>query len=78
MRNLDITIVDNSPLVKEELQRAILRALERCGSKAEEYAVNLCPVSKEGYGGTLKGSISHKVDEDKNKAYVGTNNEYAA
>ena len=50
---------------------AVERALEIIGIKAEKYAKALCPVDT----GNLRNSISH--GSDKEKAYVGTNVEYA-
>lgn len=41
---MEIRIKDNSGMVLEEFQAACLRALERCGMKAEIYAVDLVPV----------------------------------
>lgn len=42
-----IEIIDNSALVKRELEAACLRALERCGMQAEGYAKDLCPVDND-------------------------------
>lgn len=78
MTNDYITILeDNSKLFGEELKRAILRALERCGSQAEGYAKDLCPISDTGEK-TLQQSITHKIDEAKKEVYIGTNVEYGA
>lgn len=74
---MEIEIVDNSEKTLEEFKAACLRALERCGSEAEGYAKDLCPVA-EYMGGTLKGSITHRVDEEESSVYVGTDVEYAA
>lgn len=71
---MNIEIIDNTPMVKEELKAAIERALWSCGSQAEGYAVDLCPVDT----GALRNSITHKVDTDEQAVYIGTNNEYAA
>lgn len=71
---MTIEITDNSPLVKEELEKAVLRALEKCGLTGEGYAKKLCPVDT----GNLRNSITHAVDESEPAAYIGTNNEYAA
>lgn len=74
----NITILkDNSKLFGDELKRAILRALERCGSQAEGYAKDLCPISDTGEK-TLQQSITHKIDQKNNEVYVGTNVEYGA
>ena len=78
MSNNNITILeDNTKLFGDELKRAILRALERCGSQAEGYAKDLCPISDTGEK-TLQQSITHKIDQKNNEVYVGTNVEYGA
>ena len=69
---MNIELIDNSELVKEEFESACLRALARCGLQAEDYAKDLCPVDE----GTLRNSISNKVDEAEPAVYVGTNMEY--
>lgn len=71
---MEVRITDNSGQVLEEFQAAVLRALERCGSEAEGYAKDLCPVDT----GNLRNSISHKVDESEPAAYIGSNSSYAA
>lgn len=76
MKFEELKFTDNSDLVKEELRSAVARALERCGSAAESFAVELCPVGID-QGGTLRQSITHKVDMEKKEAWVGTNVEYA-
>lgn len=63
----------NTDKVLEALDDAVLRALERIGSQAEGYAIDLVPVDT----GNLKNSITHTVDEAEKVAYVGTPNEYA-
>lgn len=71
---MEIRIKDNSGMVLEEFQAACLRALERCGMKAESYAVDLVPVDTS----RLQQSITHKVDPSEPSVYIGTNAEYAA
>ena len=68
---------DNSKEVLSAFDGAILRALTRMGFAAEGYAKDLVPTNKQGYGGTLKNSISFKVDPAKKEVYIGTNLEYA-
>jgi len=68
-----IRLTDNSGHVKEELEAACLRALERCGLTAENYAKQLCPVDT----GNLRGSIAHQVQPKELAVYIGTNSEYA-
>lgn len=71
---MEIEITDNSGLVREEFQAAVLRALEKCGLTAEGYAKLLCPVDT----GNLRNSITHQVDEGGDVVYIGTNSEYGA
>lgn len=71
---MDFTIKDNSEEIKRALKEATVRTLERIGLQAEGYAKDLCPVDT----GTLRNSITHKVVNDDNEVYIGTNNEYAA
>lgn len=71
---MNIKITDNSGLVKEELEAAALRALEKCGLAAEGYAKLLCPVDT----GNLRNSITHQVDDGEQAVYIGSASEYAA
>ena len=50
--------IDNTGKVGEELELAIVRALEICGGKAETYAKLNCPVDT----GLLRNSITHAVE----------------
>jgi len=70
--SMHIEITDNSSLVKEEFEAAVLRALEKCGLTAEGYAKKLCPVDT----GNLRNSITHQVVEGEDAVYIGTNSEY--
>jgi phage gpG-like protein len=81
---MQVTITDNSQAVLDALPPAKERALEAIGMQAEANAkievtraVYDTPESKSGYRrtGALRNSISHAYDADK--AYVGTNLEYA-
>lgn len=71
---MEIKITDNSGLVKDELESAILLALEKCGLTAEGYAKLLCPVDT----GNLRNSITHQVDDGEQAVYIGSASEYAA
>lgn len=64
---------DNSNLVKEELQAACLRALEKCGLTGEKYAKALCPVDT----GELRNQITHQVQPTELAVYIGSPTEYA-
>lgn len=70
---MEVKLTDNSAEVLSALMEASIRALERCGSQAEGYAKDLCPVDTGG----LRNSISHVVDTGEPAAYVGSNSEYA-
>lgn len=63
----------NGDEILSELENACVRALERIGSQAEGYAVDLVPVDT----GNLRSSIAHTVDAAEKVAYVGTANKYA-
>lgn len=69
---IKIEIAYNGDKTLEELNAACLRALERCGSQAEGYAQDLCPVDT----GNLRNSITHAVDESEKSAIIGTNSSY--
>lgn len=64
---------DYSADVLNEFHDAVLRALERCGERAEGYAKDLAPVDT----GNLRNSISHKVDDGESAVYIGSNTSYA-
>ena len=63
----DFVFIDNSPMVKEVFEEACLRALERCGLKAEGYAKDLAPVDT----GNLQNSITHRVVPGEKSVYIG-------
>lgn len=71
---MGIEIINNSDKVKEELGKAIIRALVRCGQQAHGYATDLVPIDT----GNLKNSIAFMVKQDDQEVYIGTNSEYAA
>ena len=71
---MDVEFIDNSEEVKSAMHDALLRALEKVGQTAEKYAKRLCPVDN----GNLRNSITHRVDEEGEVVYVGSNMEYAA
>lgn len=69
----DVRITDNSDEVLKALGEQLGIALEAVGLKAEGYAKRLAPVDT----GRLRNSITHAVDMDEDKVYIGTNVEYA-
>lgn len=71
----DFIRVDNSKLVKEELEKRIPVILEALGIEAEGNAVTEITTMSAVDTGRLRGSISHAVSGDD--VYIGTNVEYA-
>ena len=69
----DVRITDNSDEVLKAFGEQLGIALEAVGLKAEGYAKRLAPVDT----GRLRNSISHAVDMDEDRVYIGTNVEYA-
>ena len=67
----DFRIIDHTAEVRAAMDKAIDKALEMCGLKAEGYAKMICPVDT----GNLRNSITHTPGEDKSE-YIGTNVEY--
>ena len=64
---------NNMRLVEENINNAIIRALEIIGLTAENYAKKACPVDT----GRLRNSITHVLAPDESAVYIGTNVEYA-
>lgn len=73
----DVTYIDNSGEVLSEFQAAAIRALEKCGLVAENYAKRNLTENKSVDTGNLRNSITHVVDNAELAAYVGTNTSYA-
>lgn len=63
---------NNAKLIEENMNNAILMALEEIGLLCEGYAKKLCPVDT----GRLRNSITHAISNNENAVYVGTNVEY--
>lgn len=73
---MDVKITTNADLVKNAKNGGIERALEAIGQAAETYAkLNLEKEPRRVDTGRLRNSIAHTHDTDK--AYIGTNVEYA-
>lgn len=68
---INVTITDNTGLVREALAEATENALTAIGSTAERYAKEETPVDL----GRLRNSMTHVVQGDS--VYIGTNVEYA-
>lgn len=81
--DIKFELLNHTDEVLQLFDQAVNVSLERCGLQAESYAVDLVPVGTpestgiEGYaGGTLKQSITHKVDTAEKAVYIGTNIDY--
>lgn len=55
-----LSVTSHSHTVESDVTKAIHRALEICGGKAETYAKKLCPVDT----GNLRNSITHQREGD--------------
>lgn len=55
-----LSVTSHRHTVESDVTKAIYRALEICGGKAETYAKNLCPVDT----GNLRNSITHQREGD--------------
>lgn len=71
---MNVTITDNSGLVKDALSDQIEKALLAIGMTAETYAKTGCPIDT----GRLRNSITHEIRMNENSVYIGTNVKYAA
>lgn len=71
----ELNITNNTAEVKQEMQKAVARALETIGLLAETHVKN--EITKIGLvdTGRLRNSITHTVKD--NTAYIGSNLEYA-
>lgn len=67
-----LSVTSHRSAVQSEVDRAIARALETCGGKAETYAKKGCPVDT----GNLRNSITHQR-EGNDTELIGTPVEYA-
>lgn len=68
-----VKLIDNKQEITEAMKQKVEAWLEAIGQDAASTAANKAPVDT----GALKNSISHAVDPDGKKVYIGTNIEYA-
>lgn len=73
----DVTFIDNSDEILNEFQSTAIRAQEKCGLIAENYAKRNLTENGSVDTSKLRNSISHEVDDSGQAVYVGTNVEYA-
>ena len=68
-----VKLIDNKQEIMQAMKAQVAGWLNAIGEDAASTAANKAPVDT----GALKNSISHAVDENEQKAYIGTNIEYA-
>lgn len=87
MPNIEISLTDNSDLIKDALEDQVEQALTAVGITAENNAkreitraVYDTPESKSGYvrTGRLRNSLTHEVSMNEKAVYIGSAVEYAA
>ena len=71
-KSISLSVTSHRLTVESDVTKAIHRALEICGGKAETYAKKLCPVKT----GNLRNSITHQREGDDTEL-IGTPTEYA-
>lgn len=67
--SMKIDFTDNSETILDEFHQAVLRALEKCGMTAENYAKKNLTQNKSVDTGNLRNSITHWVDPEGNQVY---------
>lgn len=70
---VSVKMIDNKQEIMQAMKAQVAGWLDAIGEDAASTAANKAPVDT----GALKNSISHAVDESEQKAYIGTNIEYA-
>lgn len=70
---VSVKMINNKQEVTEAMKQKVEAWLDAIGQDAASTAANKAPVDT----GALKNSISHAVDEEEKKVYIGTNIEYA-
>ena len=87
MPNIEISLTDNSDLIKDALEDQVEQALTAVGITAENNAkreitraVYDTPESKSGYvrTGRLRNSLTHEVAMNEKAVYIGSAVEYAS
>lgn len=67
---------DNTKIIEEAIDKAIVTALDAIGAQAESHAKDYLEAHHAVDTGRLKNSVTHQLDGDKS-VYIGTNVEYA-
>lgn len=74
---IEVDIIYNKQKVLEAMSDAVERGLEAIGLTAEGYAKETITEAGRIDTGLMRNSISHRVKEEENAVYIGTNVEYA-
>lgn len=74
---IDVDITANTQKVLDEMKNDVERGLEAIGLTAEGYAKETITDAGRIDTGLMRNSIAHRVKDDENAVYIGTNVEYA-
>lgn len=77
MNGIQWDFTDNSADFIAELERKIPAMLEDIGRKAEAYAVEVVTRERREDTGRYRSSITHRVKNEENAVYIGSNIGYA-
>lgn len=72
-----VIIEDNTKQIEQALNKAIAKALEEIGMRAESAAKKNLTASGAVDTGRLRASVTHQLDTSTDSVYIGTNVEYA-
>lgn len=72
-----IILQDNTKQIEQALNKAIAKALEEIGLRAESHAKKNLTASGAVDTGRLRSSVTHQIQTSTNSVYIGTNVEYA-
>ena len=75
MSNIEIRI-DNRKAALQEIDLALLAAMEVCGMIGEGYAKTNLTEKKHVDTGNLRNSVTYKIDTSEPAVYIGTDVEY--
>lgn len=74
---IEVDVTDNTKQVLGALKNAVEIGLEAIGLTAEGYAKETITEAGRIDTGLMRNSISHRVKDEENAVYIGTNVEYA-
>lgn len=74
---IEVDVTDNTKQVLGALKNAVERGLEAIGLTAEGYAKETITEAGRIDTGIMRNSIAHRLKDNENAVYIGTNVEYA-